>query len=169
MILETDRLCLRNVAISDAEFIRDLVNDPDWLDHIGDRGVRTPEDAREFIKHGPMTSYRMHGHGLWLTELKNDHTPIGLCGLLKREHLDTPDLGYALLPAYRKQGYALEACRAALGYATDTLGLSRVLAIVSPDNRRSVRLLQRLGFSFEHSLKLGADEKMAQLYNKTLA
>lgn len=169
VIIETERLFLRELCADDQAFILALVNDPDWLKYIGDRGVRNIEDAGRYIEDGPVRSYRNNAYGLWAACLRENAAPIGLCGFLRRDGLAHVDLGYALLPAYRKQGYALEACRAALRYASDTLGLSHVLAIVAPDNRRSVRLLQRLGFSFEHSVKLGADEKMAQLYNKVLA
>lgn len=146
MILQTDRLRLRELDSEDSAFILKLVNDPDWLRHIGDRGVRSLRDASDFIEEGPLASYSEHGYGLWLVETKDGSSPIGLCGVLKRRHLEQPDLGYALLPDYRGMGYATEACKGVLEYAKRKLGLEQVLAVVAPRNRRSVGLLEKLGY-----------------------
>ena len=146
VVLETERLRLRKLAKDDAAFILELVNDPDWLRHIGDRGVRSLKDASEFIAEGPLASYSSYGYGLWLVELKESSIPIGLCGVLKRKHLEHPDLGYALLPQFRGQGFAIESCRGVLSYARLKLAMSQVLAIVSPANARSIGLLEKLSF-----------------------
>ncbi len=106
-ILETDRLVLRRLAVEDAEFIFDLLNQPSFLQFIGDKGVRTIDDARNYILTGPITSYERFGFGLYLTELKPAQAPIGICGLLQRETLDDVDVGFAFLPQYWKQGYAV--------------------------------------------------------------
>ena len=167
-ILETSRLILRELGADDADFILELVNDADWLRHIGDRHIRNLADAHRYIEEGPRTSYQAHGHGLWVATLKGGGQPIGLCGFLKRDVLDNADLGYALLPAFRARGYALEACAAALEYAGQTLAFSRVLAIVSPANHRSIRLLEKLGFRFLRSFSFDADNDNSYLYERAL-
>jgi len=137
------------MSAADAEFIVELLNDPDFLRHVGDKGVRTPEDARGYVQGGPVASYERHGFGLCVVELRPGGEPIGICGLLQRETLDAPDVGFALLPRHRSRGYALEAASAVIADARGRLGLSRILAITSPDNVASIALLQRLGFAAE--------------------
>jgi RimJ/RimL family protein N-acetyltransferase len=148
-VIETERLVLRQQTLEDAAFILALMNDPEWLRYIGDRGVRTHEEARAYIQEGALKMYDRHGFGLYLMELKGDRTPVGICGLIKRDSLDDVDLGFALACVYRGKGYAREAAAATVAYARDIVGLRRVVAIVSPDNTDSLRLLDGLGFSFE--------------------
>jgi RimJ/RimL family protein N-acetyltransferase len=148
-VLETERLALRRLVPEDADFILELMNDPDWLRYIGDRGIRTVEDARSYIVTGPVAMYSRLGFGLYAVELRDDPEPIGICGLIKREWLEEVDLGFAFLPAFRGAGYAHEAAAATLDYARTTLGLERIAAIVSPENEDSVRLLAKLGLAFE--------------------
>jgi RimJ/RimL family protein N-acetyltransferase len=164
LVLETDRLLLRWLSLEDFEFIRRLVNEPSFIQNIGDRGVRNDDDARSYIRNGPIASYEQFGFGLYLVQLKNSSTPIGICGLLKRESFDFPDLGYALLPEYWSKGYALEAASSVLNLARNELGLQRVLAIVNADNLASIRLLEKCGFHFENAVRL-ADEAAVQLYS----
>lgn len=128
------------------------MNDADWLRHIGDRGVHALADAERYLREGPLTSYAEHGFGLWCVETLQSRCAIGLCGLLKRPSLDHVDLGFAYLPAHRGQGYAEEAARATLAYAYGALALPKVVAIVSPANTRSIRLLERLGMCASHTL-----------------
>src|SRR5438552_2883098 len=137
-VLETERLRLRWLSAEDAAFMLELVNDPAWLRFIGDRGVRTLEDARGYILNGPVAMYRRVGFGLYLVELKQSRTPIGICGLIKRAGLEDVDIGFAFLPAFCGQGYAYESASAMIAYAQDTLGLYRVVAITAPDNQRSI-------------------------------
>jgi RimJ/RimL family protein N-acetyltransferase len=136
------------VPDEDAAFILELLNDPSFIANIGDRGVRSLDDARAYIRDGPVASYERFGFGLWLVEL-TDGTRIGMCGLLKRDTLEDVDIGFAYLPAYQSQGYGFEAARAVLDYARDVLGISRVVAIVSEGNDASARLLEKLGMTFE--------------------
>lgn len=147
--METDRLILREFAVEDAPFILALLNDPDWLRHIGDRNVRTLADAETFITDRLMAHYRERGFGFWLVVSKDSGASAGMCGLVKRDGLDDVDVGYAFLPAYRGQGFAFEAAQASLAYARDRLGLKRVVAITGQDNVASARLLERLGLRFE--------------------
>lgn len=149
VVCETDRLFLGELRETDSPFILRLLNTPDWLRHIGDRNVRTMEDARRYIAHGVMTSYKERGYGAWLVVRKQDGEPIGLCGLFRREFLAMPDLGFALVPEAMGCGYAFEASKAVIGLANGRLGFDRLAAIVSPGNHRSVRLLEKLGFGME--------------------
>jgi len=168
LILETERLALRELGEADADFIHGLLNEPSFLQYIGDRGVRTPDDARAYIRNGPMASYAAHGFGLWLVVRKEDSTPLGMCGLLKREALDDVDLGFAYRPAYWRQGYAVEAGRAVLGLARDRFSLTRVVAITTEDNTGSITVLERLGFVFERQVRLPGDDTTLQLLARSL-
>ena len=162
--LETDRLSLRWLATDDAAFIRRLVNDPSWLRFIGDRGVRTDDDARRYLEAGPLAMYAGLGFGLYLVETREGGQPIGLCGFVKRETLADVDLGFAFLPEFRGNGYAFEAASATMAFGSRALGLKRVVAITAQDNRPSIRLLERLGFGFERLLRLGDDADEVCLY-----
>jgi len=159
-VLETDRLILRWVALEDAEFILGLLNEPSWLQFIGDKGVRTIDDARAYILKGPVDMYSRLGFGLYLVELKEEGFSIGMCGLIKRDALEDVDIGFAFLPAYWGKGYAYEAAAAVMKYGEKVLGLDRIVTITSLDNYRSAKLLEKLGLRFEETVKLapGSDE-----------
>ena len=144
-IVETERLRLRRLDLDDAPFIFELVNDPDWIRFIGDKGVRNLDDARHYIETGPMAMYREYGFGLYCVERKSDTRPLGICGLRRRDSLADVDLGFALLPAWRGLGYAGEAAGAVVTTALAG-GIEPVCAILKPDNRASRRLLEKLGF-----------------------
>jgi len=163
-VLETERLVLRRLSVDDGAFILELLNDPSWLRFIGDKGVRTLEDARNYILTGPMDMYARLGFGLYLTERKKDAAPIGICGLIERAGLEDIDIGFAFLPAFCGQGYAYESASAVMTYAQDTLGLNRVVAITAPDNQRSITLLTKLGLCFEDMLRLGEDQPEVMLF-----
>ena len=153
-ILETDRLVLRRMSLDDDAFIRTLLNEPSFLRYIGDRGVRTLDDARRYIADGPLASYERRGFGLYIVETKGDRAPIGICGLLKRDTLEHPDIGFAFLPRFWSRGYAYESASAVLSYGRDVLAIPCILAITSPDNEASIKLLTRLGFSYEGTRRL---------------
>jgi RimJ/RimL family protein N-acetyltransferase len=167
-LLETTRLELRRLTEDDAPFMLGLLNEPSFVRNIGDRGVRTVDDAREYLTAGPMASYARFGFGLYLVELKDPATPIGICGILKRDELPEPDIGFAFLPAYWSRGYALESATAVKSHARDAIGLPRLLAIVSPSNASSIRLLARLGFGFTSLTTLTRDAHEVELYTCTL-
>lgn len=162
--LETSRLQIRWLDFDDAEFISQLVNDPDWIRFIGDKGVSNLDDARNYIKTGPMEMYRKHGFGLNRVALKENDKAIGICGILQRETLSEVDLGFAFLPDYRRQGYAFEASEAILEHGLTILGLQRIAAILSPQNMASANLLGKLGFSFEHNYQAEPDTDILDLY-----
>ena len=162
--LETSRLTLRPFTRDDAEFLLELVNVPEFHEHIGDRGIRTLEQAREYLDSKLKETYERHGFGLMRVALKETDQSIGMAGVLKREALEDPDLGYAFLPAHWRKGYAFEACEASLQHARETLGFKRVLAAVSPANTPSIRLLEKLGFTYERMVSLGDEEDPIKLY-----
>ena len=163
-ILDTERLSLRELSTDDAAFMLGLLNQPSFLRFIGDRGVRTIDGARSYLLKGPLDSYARHGFGLYLVELKGEKTPIGLCGLVKREALPDVDIGFALLPEFWSKGYAFEAAAAVLARAREVLGLRRIVAIVSPDNERSIGLLAKLGLGFERMVSMPEDRSELKLY-----
>ena len=163
-VLETDRLILRWFEPGDGPFILDLLNQPSFVHFIGDRGVRTIKEARDYLSEGPGQSYMEHGFGLNMVELNEDRAPIGMCGLLKRPTLDDVDLGFAFMPKFWGQGYAFEAAAATLAHGREALGLERIVAITDPENQASIRLLEKLGMSFERLIQLGDDEPEAKLF-----
>lgn len=164
-VLETERLSLRKLTVDDAEFILALLNEPSFLRYIGDKKVRNLDDARQYILNGPVGSYERHGFGLNCVELRESHTPIGMCGLLKREELPDPDIGFALLPDFWSKGFAFEAAAAVLKDARERLQIQRILAITSLDNDASIGLLQRLGFSFDEVVQLAPDREPLRLFS----
>jgi RimJ/RimL family protein N-acetyltransferase len=165
-VLETERLSLRQLRVDDAEFILTLLNEPAFLRYIGDKQVRNLDDARQYILTGPVASYDRHGFGLYCVELQNSHTPIGMCGLVKRKELPDPDIGFALLSDFWNKGFAFEAAAAVLKYARQRLILQRILAITTLDNEASINLLQRLGFSFQKVVKLSPDGEQLKLFTR---
>lgn len=154
-IVETERLMLRELdSAADAEFIFALLNSPKFLQYIGDRGVRSVSEAAVFIEDRYCQSYRDHGFGLYAVVRKEDNSKLGLCGFVKRDNFEFPDIGFAFLPEYERLGYGFESAVAVLAYGRDTLGFSHVLAITSLDNDASGRLLEKLGFVFSESLEM---------------
>ena len=165
--IHSERLTLRPLDLNDAGFIFELVNEPSFLQNIGDRGVRTLSDAEKYIENGPLASYAKNGFGLLAVTLKETGEPIGMCGLIKRDALEDVDIGYAFLPRFWLKGYAVEAARAVMGTAK-ALGLKRVVAIVDPANSGSIRVLERLGMSFEKMIRLSADDIELKLFSVAL-
>lgn len=162
--IETSRLNIRWLDSADASFIHRLVNDPDWIRFIGDKSVSTLDDARNYIETGPEKMYREYGFGLNRVGLKIDDTPIGICGLLKRDSLENPDIGFAFLPEYRKMGFAQEAARAILKHGYTALEIPLVVAIIAPENSASRSLLGKLGFSFEGNFQKEPAAGILDLY-----
>jgi RimJ/RimL family protein N-acetyltransferase len=165
-IIETERLSLRRFAEDDAEFVFELVNEPGWIQNIGDRGVRTLDDARRFIADRLAASYERFGFGLYLVELKETGASVGMCGLVKRDALEDVDIGFAFLERFWSKGYAFESASAVMDYAQNTLGLKRIAAIVSPGNSGSIKLLEKLGMHFERMIKMPGDEEEINFFSK---
>ena len=149
IVLETERLILRWLDIKDAPFILELVNDPAWIQFIGNKGVRTLEDATNYIVNGPIDMYNKLGFGLYLVERKEDLTPLGMCGLIKRDSLEDVDIGFAFLEEFRSKGYGYESASAVIDYGVQNLGLKRIVAITTIDNIHSGKLLEKVGLQFE--------------------
>ncbi|HVT71726.1 MAG TPA: GNAT family N-acetyltransferase [Lacunisphaera sp.] len=163
-ILQTARLSFRELALGDAPFVLELLNDPTWLRFIGDRGVRDLDGARAYITGGPAASYAQHGFGLWLVERRQDGVPVGLCGLLKRETLPDVDIGFAFLERHQGKGYGSEAAVATMTHAREVLGLKKVVAVTAPGNTGSVRVLEKLGLRYERMVELKAGAPPVMLY-----
>jgi ribosomal-protein-alanine N-acetyltransferase len=164
LAIETSRLTLRWLDITDADFIYPLVNDPHFLRFIGDKQVADLAGARRYIEDGPLAMYRQIGFGLNRVALKDSDTPIGICGLLQRESLPCPEIGYAFLPEYRAQGYAREAADAILQHAILILRQTKVVAIVHPDNLSSIKLLDKLGFCIDKQIQMEPNRDSVDLY-----
>jgi RimJ/RimL family protein N-acetyltransferase len=166
-ILETDRLRLREFNIDDYPFIIELLNTPGWLKFIGDRNVRTAEQAKNYLENGPLKSYKTHGYGLSMVERREDGMPVGMCGILNRDTLEYPDIGFAFLPSHNGKGYALEIVAALLHHADEKIGLPVIAAIVVPDNSKSISLLEKTGFTFEKVVSLPGSEEQLSLFKRS--
>lgn len=168
-VLDTQRLTLRRLSYDDAEFILRLLNDPDFIRFIGDKGVRTLEDARGYLRTGPLASYERFGFGLFRVDLRDGGVPIGMCGLLKREVLADVDIGFAYLPEYRSKGYAFEAASAIASYAYSTHGLTRLAGVTKPDNFGSMRILEKLGLRRVGTVRISDDGPEDHLFVGAIA
>lgn len=157
-ILETQRLSLRELTDSDAAFILELVNEPDFIKNIRDSGVRNLQGALGYINNGPRASYAKNGFGLWAVELKDSHVPIGMCGLLKRDTLDDVDIGFAFLERFRSKGYATEAAQATMDYGRNVLKIPRIVGITALDNQASGNVLEKIGLHFDKIIPSGDGE-----------
>lgn len=167
-ILETSRLVLREFTHGDDAFLLRLLNEPSWLRFIGDRGVRTLEDARRYVDDGPRASQARNGFALWCVVPKGTGEPMGMCGLVRRDALPGPDVGFAFLPEAWGKGFAVESAAAVLARARDVLGIRRVLAITDPDNAASIRVLERIGMVREGSVRMPGEELDLALYARDL-
>jgi RimJ/RimL family protein N-acetyltransferase len=164
IVAETPRLRLRELRSSDAAFIVELLNDPDFIRNVGDRGVRTVADGLRYIESGPAASYGRYGFGLYVVELREAAAAAGLCGLLHRDTHPDVEIGFALLPGYRGRGYTLEAARATLRLGVESLRLTRIVAITAPDNVASMRILETLGLRYTGLVHFAEDGRESRLY-----
>lgn len=162
-VTRTARLVLRQLEPRDSRFILELLNEAGFLRFIGDKGVRTLADAREYIQKGPIDSYLRHAFGLYAACLR-DGTPMGICGLVKRDGLADVDVGFAFLSRYTGKGYAVEAAAAVLAHAHQQLQIRRVVAITAPDNLSSIAVLEKIGLKFERRVRLADESPELNLY-----
>ena len=169
IILKTERLSICPLTLEDAAFILDLLNEPAFIQFIGDRGVRNLEDARNYLLKGPLASYATHGFGLWRVQLNSTGEPIGICGLIKRDSLPDVDLGYAYLARFWSRGYASEAALAVRDYANQTVGLKRLVAITDQKNSASVRVLEKIGMRLEGLVRMPGEDEELNLFGVELA
>jgi RimJ/RimL family protein N-acetyltransferase len=165
IVLETERLALRHLSDDDAGFMLELLNDPAFIQNIGDRRIRTLDGAMVYIRNGPVASYAKHGFGLYLVQLKETGESIGICGLIKRDQLKDVDIGYAFLPKFWSKGYAIESALAVKEYAREVIGLKRMVAVTDPRNAGSIRVLEKLGMNFEKMVRLSADDIELKLFS----
>lgn len=164
IVIETKRLFLRHLHDADDALILELLNEPAFLANIGDRRVRTLEDARGYIAGGPAKSYAQHRFGLYLVALKDSGASVGICGLIKRPALDDVDIGFAFLERFWGKGYAHESAAAVLEQGRRDLGLKRVVAVTAPHNQGSIRVLEKIGLRFERMITLPGDEEELKLF-----
>lgn len=153
-MLETKRLTLSQLSYADCAFIVELLNEPSFLRYIGDRGVRNPGEARDYLQKGVIDSYAKYGYGLFLVTHKKTRAALGMCGLVMRDEFEHPDLGFAFLERYWRNGFAYESSVAVLRHAYERLGLSMVIAMADADNTSSIALLEKLGFSFQQMVTM---------------
>ncbi|MCX7548485.1 GNAT family N-acetyltransferase [Xanthomarina sp. F1114] len=169
IIAETNRLLISKFTEKDAPFFLELVNTPNWIKYIGDRDVKTIDAAKSYLKEGTIKSYSDFGFGFYKLLLKEDKgKAIGTCGLVKRDQLEHVDMGFAMLPAYEGQGYGFEASEEILKLAKNQFHLEKILAITLPSNNKSVKLLEKLGLSFEKRVKPFDDDEELLLFAKEL-
>lgn len=163
-VLETERLLLSRLSYDDCDFIVELLNEPAFHRYIGDKEVRSRDDAREYLRKGPIGSYERHGFGMFLVRNKSDNAPMGMCGLVKREEFDAPDVGFAFLRKYWGKGYAAESVIAVLEYGKNILQLPRIIAMADPDNESSIRLLEKLGLEFTGMVRMPGETREINMY-----
>ena len=166
--LTTARLTLRRLDLDDAAFIVRLLNEPSYIENIGDRCVRSVEDAHRYLREGPIAMYQKYGFGLWHVARNSDGAAVGMCGLLKRDNLPDVDIGYAFLPEFWGLGYAIEAAEATMRHGAGKFGLKRIIAVVSQGNNASIRVLEKLGMRHERMFAMRPDEPEVRLYGRTL-
>jgi [ribosomal protein S5]-alanine N-acetyltransferase len=166
--LTTPRLTLRRLDFDDAPFLVGLLNQPSFLANIGDRGVRDIDSAHRYLREGPMGMYEQHGFGLWHVSRRSDGVAVGLCGLLRRDILPDVDVGYAFLPEYWGRGFAFEAAEATVRHAAERFGLKRVIGVVAEGNTPSIRVLEKLGMSYERMVSMRPGEPDVRLYGRSL-
>ena len=157
-LFETPRLRLSPVCEDDARLLLEVWNDPTFIHYVSDRGIRTVEQAQQAISDGPVSLFATYGYGPYRVERKSDGQSIGICGFFRREFLDDPDLGYAILPAFRGEGYASEAARQVLVIGGVVFGLQRIKALIAPANAASIHVIEKLGFKFERRCRMDADD-----------
>ncbi|MFK4306546.1 MULTISPECIES: GNAT family N-acetyltransferase [Bacillus] len=165
IVLETERLTLRWLDVKDAPFILELVNDPAWIQFIGDKGIKNLKDAKKYILNGPVDMYNKMGFGLYLVEQKENLTPIGMCGLIKRDSLEDVDIGFAFLEKFRSKGYGYESASAVIEYGVQKLRMKRIVAITSIDNAASGTLLEKVGLRFEKIISDSGEDLKLFGYN----
>lgn len=168
-IAETSRLQISKITLNDAAFFLELANTPNWLKYIGDRNLKTVNDAKNYLKKGTLKSYQDFGFGFYKLVLKDKYnTKIGICGLIKREQLDDVDIGFAMLPNYESKGFGYEASVAVIKLAKEKFSLNKIVAITLPTNKGSINLLEKLGFVFEKKVNPFVEDKELLLFAKSL-
>lgn len=169
IITETERLLISKFTLDDAPFFMELVNSPHWIKYIGERHIKTIAEAKEAIENGHLKSYHENGFGFYKLLLKEENNkPIGTCGLIKRKTLEHVDIGFAMLPEYEGKGFGYESSLAIITLAKKQFELDKIVAITLEHNANSIKLLKKLGLSFEKYVKPFDDGEELLLFAKTL-
>ena len=158
MIFETERLILRKPTKGDAAFMLKLLNEPSWLQYIGDRNVHSLEDAEKYLLDGSMKSFDTNGFGFGIVMTKDGSEPIGMCGFAKRDYLEDVDIGFAFFPEYTGKGYGFEVADACMKYGQTVFGFKRIVAITTLNNKPSIKLLGKLGMKVEKTILVDGEE-----------
>jgi [ribosomal protein S5]-alanine N-acetyltransferase len=164
IVIETERLILRKFTVDDAAFMLELLNTPDWLRFIGDRNVRTLEQAEQYLLNGYMKSYQNYGFGFYVVVIKATQELIGICGIVKREGLEDVDIGFAFFQQFMGKGYGYESASAVLNYALNDLKIKRIVAIVDPENVVSIGLIKKIGMQFEKMIQVSPKDIELMLF-----
>jgi [ribosomal protein S5]-alanine N-acetyltransferase len=167
MIGESKRVYLREFKKEDGEFIFQLVNMPSWIAYIGDRNIRSIQDAENYIEERLESSYKKNGYGLYAVVEKNEKEVIGMCGLVKRDYLPQPDIGFAMMESFQNMGYGRESAEIILKISREVFHLNKIYAIITPNNDRSINLVNKLNFTYEQT-KTQEDTTELLVYSKTL-
>ena len=168
-VLQSDRLSFCALTLADAGLMLRLLNEASFIQNIGDRGIRSLVQAEQYLQDGPMYSYQQHGFGMYRLTRKADGVDIGLAGLVFREYLGIPDLGYALLPEFCGQGYASEAALAVFHYGKTVLKLPEIVGIVAPDNLASKKILEKAGLVTRKQILSADTQKWLDYYTEPKA
>lgn len=164
IVIETQRLILRKFTVEDAAFMLKLLNTPNWLRFIGDRNVRTLEEAKQYLINGNIRSYREYGFGFYVVVIKETQESIGICGIVKREGLEDVDIGFAFFQQFMGKGYGYEAASAVLNYALNDLKIKRIVSIVDPENVVSIALIKKIGLQFEKMIQMSPKDIELMLF-----
>ena len=165
---ETKRLILTPTSEQDAAFIFELFNTPKWIKYIGDRNIRTVENARDYIQTKMIPQLKRLGYSSYTVLRKSDNVKMGTCGLYDRDGLEGIDIGFAFLPSYERKGYAFESANKLMHAAFHEFGLTEINAITVKENVPSQRLLEKLGLILESTTKLPGDDEELLLYNHNI-
>lgn len=163
-ILETERLILSRLTTADAVFMLELMNEPAFIEYVADRGLRSEADAVRYLSEKLLPNYERFGFGFYRVTLKESGSAIGICGLVKRETLDDPDIGFSILERFCRNGYAYEAAAAVLAYGRTVLGLTKICGVTAPHNRASIHLLEKLGLKLQGKIDLPGYETESLLF-----
>lgn len=165
IVIETERLILRKFTLDDAAFMLELLNTPAWLRFIGDKNVRTIDEAEQYLLDGNIKSYQEYGFGFYVVVIKETNESIGICGIKKRKGLDDIDIGFGFLPQFIGKGYGFEAAFATLDYALNVLKIKRIVAIVNPENAVSISLIKKIGLQFEKMVQFSRNDIELMLFS----
>ena len=168
IVAETPRLFISEFQIQDAPFYLELLNTPKWIQFIGDRNLKTVEDAEKYLLERTIPLYKKQGYGFYKLTWKDNNKPIGTAGLIKRVELEHTDIGFALLPSYEGKGFGFESSKAILELAHSKFSLKSVYGITLEHNTNSIKLLEKLGLTFEKRIKPFEDDKELLLFTINL-